>query len=84
MDSLGKDPPSECGCAPQARMERTDIGTLLIPNIRAADAGTYLCVGTNAIGSSQAPIEVTVVRGETRLWELASDTQGRTQTLTQL
>ncbi|XP_061114862.1 basement membrane-specific heparan sulfate proteoglycan core protein-like isoform X3 [Conger conger] len=48
----------------QARMERTDIGTLLISNIRAADAGTYLCVGTNSIGSSEAPIEVSVARAE--------------------
>ncbi|XP_035236655.1 basement membrane-specific heparan sulfate proteoglycan core protein-like isoform X3 [Anguilla anguilla] len=48
----------------QARMERTDIGTLLIPNIRMADAGTYLCVGTNNIGFSEAPIEVSVGRGE--------------------
>uniref|UniRef100_A0A8C1UL38 Heparan sulfate proteoglycan 2 n=1 Tax=Cyprinus carpio TaxID=7962 RepID=A0A8C1UL38_CYPCA len=35
---------------PQARMERTDIGTLLVPNIRSSDAGTYLCVGTNTVG----------------------------------
>lgn len=49
---------------PQARMERTDIGTLLIPNIRSSDAGTYLCVGTNTVGSSEAYIEVFVKRGE--------------------
>ncbi|KAG7472084.1 hypothetical protein MATL_G00104850 [Megalops atlanticus] len=49
----------------QARMERTDIGTLLIPNIRVTDAGTYLCVGTNSIGSSEARIEVTVARADT-------------------
>ncbi|XP_073678802.1 basement membrane-specific heparan sulfate proteoglycan core protein-like [Garra rufa] len=48
----------------QARMERTDIGTLLVPNIRSSDAGTYLCVGTNTAGSSEAPIEVFVKRGE--------------------
>ncbi|XP_051735859.1 basement membrane-specific heparan sulfate proteoglycan core protein isoform X14 [Ctenopharyngodon idella] len=48
----------------QARMERTDIGTLLIPNIRSSDAGTYLCVGTNTVGSSEAYIEVFVKRGE--------------------
>ncbi|KAI1897142.1 hypothetical protein AGOR_G00080140 [Albula goreensis] len=48
----------------QARMERTDIGTLLIPNIRAADAGTYLCVGTNSIGSSESRIEVSVNRAD--------------------
>ncbi|KAJ8258098.1 hypothetical protein GJAV_G00193140 [Gymnothorax javanicus] len=49
---------------PQARMERTDIGTLLIPNVRATDAGTYLCVGTNSLGSSEAPIEVSVASAE--------------------
>ncbi|XP_076839971.1 basement membrane-specific heparan sulfate proteoglycan core protein isoform X4 [Brachyhypopomus gauderio] len=49
----------------QARVERTDFGTLLIPNIRASDAGTYLCVGTNAVGSSEARIEVVVNKGET-------------------
>eukprot|EP00063_Salmo_salar_P027465 XP_014002300.1 PREDICTED: basement membrane-specific heparan sulfate proteoglycan core protein isoform X17 [Salmo salar] len=46
----------------QTRMERTDIGTLLIPNIKSSDSGTYLCVGTNSIGSSEARIEVTVNR----------------------
>uniref|UniRef100_A0AAZ3S6C8 Basement membrane-specific heparan sulfate proteoglycan core protein n=1 Tax=Oncorhynchus tshawytscha TaxID=74940 RepID=A0AAZ3S6C8_ONCTS len=50
---------------PQASMERTDIGTLLIPNIKSSDSGTYLCVGTNSIGSSEARIEVTVNRGDT-------------------
>lgn len=45
-------------------MERTDIGTLLIPNIKSSDSGTYLCVGTNSIGSSEARIEVTVNKGE--------------------
>ncbi|XP_030623830.1 basement membrane-specific heparan sulfate proteoglycan core protein [Chanos chanos] len=49
----------------QARMERTDIGTLLIPNIKLSDAGTYLCVGTNKIGFSEAHIDVTVVRADT-------------------
>ncbi|XP_026867788.2 LOW QUALITY PROTEIN: basement membrane-specific heparan sulfate proteoglycan core protein [Electrophorus electricus] len=49
----------------QASTERTDFGTLLIPNVTLADAGTYLCVGTNAIGSSEAPIRVTVIKGET-------------------
>ncbi|XP_064160473.1 basement membrane-specific heparan sulfate proteoglycan core protein-like isoform X1 [Anguilla rostrata] len=49
---------------PQARMERTDIGTLLIPNARATDSGTYLCVGTNAAGSSEARVQVTVVPGD--------------------
>uniref|UniRef100_A0A8C1JKE0 Heparan sulfate proteoglycan 2 n=1 Tax=Cyprinus carpio TaxID=7962 RepID=A0A8C1JKE0_CYPCA len=49
---------------PQARMERTDIGTLFVPNIRSSDAGTYLCVGTNTAGSSEAHIDVFVKRGE--------------------
>lgn len=47
---------------PQARAERTDIATLVIPSISAADAGTYLCVGTNTAGTSEARIEVIVVR----------------------
>ncbi|XP_060793464.1 basement membrane-specific heparan sulfate proteoglycan core protein isoform X6 [Neoarius graeffei] len=50
---------------PQARTERTDYGTLLIPDMKISDAGTYLCIGTNAIGSSEAVIEVTVIKGET-------------------
>lgn len=45
-------------------MERTDYGTLLIPNMKISDAGTYLCIGTNAIGSSEAVIEVTVIKGK--------------------
>ncbi|KAJ8260293.1 hypothetical protein GJAV_G00179310 [Gymnothorax javanicus] len=48
----------------QARVERTDIGTLLVPNVQLSDSGTYLCVGTNTIGSSEARIEVTVVPGD--------------------
>ncbi|XP_073795137.1 basement membrane-specific heparan sulfate proteoglycan core protein isoform X12 [Danio rerio] len=48
----------------QARMDRTDIGTLVVPNIRLSDAGTYLCVGTNAAGSSEAHIDVSVTKGE--------------------
>ncbi|KAI3356952.1 hypothetical protein L3Q82_003588 [Scortum barcoo] len=47
---------------PQARMDRTDIGTLLIPNIRISDSGTYQCVGSNNIGSNSAPIKVTVLK----------------------
>ncbi|XP_044138378.1 basement membrane-specific heparan sulfate proteoglycan core protein isoform X4 [Bufo gargarizans] len=47
---------------PQAHTERTDIATLLIPSITVADAGTYLCVGTNSAGSSQRQIEVIVVK----------------------
>ncbi|XP_053096921.1 basement membrane-specific heparan sulfate proteoglycan core protein isoform X12 [Pangasianodon hypophthalmus] len=49
----------------QARMERTDYGTLLIPDMKVSDAGTYLCIGTNAVGSSEAVIDVTVIKGET-------------------
>ncbi|XP_051895600.1 basement membrane-specific heparan sulfate proteoglycan core protein isoform X2 [Pristis pectinata] len=45
---------------PQAKIERTDIGTLIIPSITAAQAGVYLCVGTNTAGSSEGRIEVTV------------------------
>uniref|UniRef100_A0A672SXA5 Heparan sulfate proteoglycan 2 n=1 Tax=Sinocyclocheilus grahami TaxID=75366 RepID=A0A672SXA5_SINGR len=52
------------GSPTPARMERTDIGTLLVPNIRSSDAGTYLCVGTNTVGSSEAHVEVFVKRGE--------------------
>ncbi|TRY87102.1 hypothetical protein DNTS_009172, partial [Danionella cerebrum] len=48
----------------QARMDRTDIGTLVIPNIQSSDGGTYLCDGTNAVGSSEAYIDVFVKRGE--------------------
>ncbi|XP_073669053.1 basement membrane-specific heparan sulfate proteoglycan core protein isoform X19 [Paramisgurnus dabryanus] len=48
----------------QIRGERTDIGTLLVPNIRSSDAGTYICVGTNTAGSSEAYIEVSVKKGE--------------------
>lgn len=47
-------------------MERTDIGTLVVPNVRSSDAGTYLCVGTNTVGSSEAYIEVFVKRGEAK------------------
>lgn len=52
-------------------MDRTDIGTLLIPNIKMSDAGTYMCVGSNNIGSNSSPIKVTVHKGE------LSDTIGR-------
>lgn len=45
-------------------MDRTDIGTLLIPNIKMSDSGTYMCVGSNSIGSNGAPIKVTVFKGE--------------------
>ncbi|XP_028309184.1 basement membrane-specific heparan sulfate proteoglycan core protein isoform X2 [Gouania willdenowi] len=48
----------------QAQMERTDIGTLLIPDIRVSDSGTYMCVGSNSIGSNSSPIKVSVLKGE--------------------
>lgn len=47
-------------------MERTDYGTLLIPNVKMSDAGTYLCIGTNAVGSSEAVIDVTVIKGKSK------------------
>uniref|UniRef100_A0A4W3GQQ4 Heparan sulfate proteoglycan 2 n=1 Tax=Callorhinchus milii TaxID=7868 RepID=A0A4W3GQQ4_CALMI len=37
----------------QARAERTDIGTLIIPSIAAAHGGVYLCVGSNSAGSAE-------------------------------
>ncbi|XP_072334658.1 basement membrane-specific heparan sulfate proteoglycan core protein isoform X2 [Scyliorhinus torazame] len=46
---------------PQAKVERTDIGTLIIPSITTDQAGIYLCVGTNAAGSSEGRIEVSVL-----------------------
>ncbi|XP_075331347.1 basement membrane-specific heparan sulfate proteoglycan core protein isoform X3 [Odontesthes bonariensis] len=46
----------------QARLDRTDIGTLLIPNIKLSDSGTYMCVGSNSIGSNSAPIKVKVLK----------------------
>ncbi|XP_042264748.1 basement membrane-specific heparan sulfate proteoglycan core protein isoform X7 [Thunnus maccoyii] len=49
---------------PQARMDRTDIGTLLIPNIKMSDSGTYMCVGSNSIGSNSAPVKVTVLKAD--------------------
>ncbi|XP_065817157.1 basement membrane-specific heparan sulfate proteoglycan core protein isoform X3 [Labrus bergylta] len=48
----------------QARMDRTDIGTLLIPNIKMSESGTYVCEGSNSIGSSSSPIEVTVIKAD--------------------
>ncbi|XP_031762630.1 basement membrane-specific heparan sulfate proteoglycan core protein isoform X7 [Xenopus tropicalis] len=62
----------------QARTERTDISTLVIPSISAADGGTYLCVGTSSAGSAQARIEVIVIgapiHGPTLRIEPSSDT----------
>ncbi|CAN9515659.1 unnamed protein product [Ophioblennius macclurei] len=49
---------------PLARMDRTDIGTLLIPNIKMSDSGTYTCVGSNNIGTNSAPIEVSVLKAD--------------------
>ncbi|KAM7405193.1 hypothetical protein PAMP_012474 [Pampus punctatissimus] len=49
---------------PQARTDRTDIGTLLIPNIKMSDSGTYMCVGSNSIGSNSAPVKVTVLKAD--------------------
>ncbi|XP_060751007.1 basement membrane-specific heparan sulfate proteoglycan core protein isoform X1 [Tachysurus vachellii] len=49
----------------QARMDRTDYGTLIIPDMKISDAGTYLCIGTNAVGSSEEVIDVTVIKSET-------------------
>ncbi|VFV24759.1 basement membrane-specific heparan [Lynx pardinus] len=46
---------------PQARSERTDIATLLIPAITAADAGFYLCVASSPAGTAQARIQVVVL-----------------------
>ncbi|CAB1426562.1 unnamed protein product, partial [Pleuronectes platessa] len=48
----------------QARMDRTDTGTLLIPNIRMSDSGTYMCVGSNSFGSNSSPIKVTVLKAD--------------------
>ncbi|XP_035881386.1 basement membrane-specific heparan sulfate proteoglycan core protein isoform X8 [Phyllostomus discolor] len=46
---------------PQAQPEHTDIATLLIPDITAADAGFYICVATSPAGTAQARIEVVVL-----------------------
>ncbi|XP_077565304.1 basement membrane-specific heparan sulfate proteoglycan core protein isoform X7 [Stigmatopora nigra] len=48
----------------QASTDRTDIGTLLIPNVKVSDSGTYMCVGSNSVGSNSAPIKVSVHKGE--------------------
>ncbi|XP_042199708.1 basement membrane-specific heparan sulfate proteoglycan core protein [Callorhinchus milii] len=48
----------------QARAERTDIGTLIIPSIAAAHGGVYLCVGSNSAGSAEGRIEVTVITSQ--------------------
>ncbi|KAI4786275.1 hypothetical protein KUCAC02_037225, partial [Chaenocephalus aceratus] len=41
----------------QSRLDRTDIGTLLIPNIQRSDSGTYMCVGSNSVGSNSSPLK---------------------------
>ncbi|XP_077403679.1 basement membrane-specific heparan sulfate proteoglycan core protein isoform X10 [Vanacampus margaritifer] len=46
----------------QASLDRTDIGTLLIPNVKVSDSGTYMCVGSNSVGSNSAPIKVSVLK----------------------
>eukprot|EP00066_Takifugu_rubripes_P028084 XP_011617350.1 PREDICTED: basement membrane-specific heparan sulfate proteoglycan core protein [Takifugu rubripes] len=43
---------------------RTDIGTLLIPDVTVSDSGTYMCVGSNSIGSNSAPIKVVVLKAD--------------------
>uniref|UniRef100_A0AAX7TUG3 Heparan sulfate proteoglycan 2 n=1 Tax=Astatotilapia calliptera TaxID=8154 RepID=A0AAX7TUG3_ASTCA len=48
---------------PQARNDRTDIGTLFIPNIKVADSGTYMCVGSNSIGSNSHGSQTKVISG---------------------
>ncbi|KAM6434636.1 basement membrane-specific heparan sulfate proteoglycan core protein isoform 6-T6 [Liasis olivaceus] len=47
---------------PQSHSERTDIATLVIPSITAADGGVYLCVGSSPMGVGRARIEVVVIR----------------------
>ncbi|XP_065431033.1 basement membrane-specific heparan sulfate proteoglycan core protein isoform X2 [Chrysemys picta bellii] len=46
----------------QSRSERTDIATLVIPSITAADSGVYLCIGTSPAGVGSARIEVVVLQ----------------------
>ncbi|CAL8325836.1 unnamed protein product [Merluccius merluccius] len=48
----------------QNRMDRTDIGTLLIPNAKMSDSGSYMCVGSNSAGSNRASIQVTVLKAD--------------------
>ena len=48
----------------QSRLDRTDIGTLLIPNIQRSDSGTYMCVGSNSVGSNSSPLKVSVLKGQ--------------------
>uniref|UniRef100_A0A8C0JBH2 Heparan sulfate proteoglycan 2 n=1 Tax=Chelonoidis abingdonii TaxID=106734 RepID=A0A8C0JBH2_CHEAB len=46
----------------QSRSERTDVATLVIPSITAADSGVYLCIGTSPAGVGSARIEVVVLQ----------------------
>nr|XP_014348776.1 PREDICTED: basement membrane-specific heparan sulfate proteoglycan core protein [Latimeria chalumnae] len=46
----------------KAMADRKNIGTLVIPEISAADGGAYLCVGSSSAGSSEARIDVAVRR----------------------
>ncbi|XP_039223672.1 basement membrane-specific heparan sulfate proteoglycan core protein isoform X11 [Crotalus tigris] len=46
----------------QSHSERTDISTLVIPSITAADGGVYLCLGSSPMGVGRARIEVVVIR----------------------
>ncbi|XP_033933466.2 basement membrane-specific heparan sulfate proteoglycan core protein-like, partial [Pseudochaenichthys georgianus] len=48
----------------QSRLDRTDIGTLLIPNIQRSDSGTYMCVGSNSVGSNSSPLKVSVLKAD--------------------
>uniref|UniRef100_A0A3B3CG13 Heparan sulfate proteoglycan 2 n=1 Tax=Oryzias melastigma TaxID=30732 RepID=A0A3B3CG13_ORYME len=51
----------------KARTDRTDIGTLLIPDIKISDSGTYMCVGSNSVGSNNAPVRVNVLKQSLQL-----------------
>lgn len=63
LTRAGQAPVAEPLAVWQARSERTDIATLLIPAITPADAGFYLCVATSPAGSAQARIQVVVLSG---------------------
>lgn len=65
-------------------MERTDYGTLLIPDMKISDAGTYLCIGTNAVGSSEAVIDVTVIKGDRKYDSLLCGMQSHSELLVKI
>lgn len=46
-----------------AGAETTTAGTLMIAHVKTGDSGTYKCVATNHVGTSEALAKV-VVRGE--------------------